>query len=155
MAQMSRKNARTRRRAGRGRAALAAVTGLVAVALAVWALQHLAVLVVVLAAAAAAVVLTRRRRARTPAAATGSQAPETPQRQPARKFEQRARSNGWVPPANPELTTIRVSPACAELDCVGCPGGACACPACRHEPRRIAAVNGAFHTAQADPAPPF
>jgi hypothetical protein len=78
------------------------------------------------------------------------------QQQPASKFQQRARSNGWVPPASPELVTMALSPQCRDLDCVSCPGGRCECPACRHSPDRVVAVSNALYdAAQAEPVPPF
>jgi len=47
-----------------------------------------------------------------------------------------------------------VSPACQILDCVACPGGACACPACQHQPARAVAVSNALYdAAQAEGRP--
>lgn len=168
---MFRKNARIRRHARR-HPALTAVAGFIALALAVSIATHPVVLILLAVAGAGGYVLVRNRRTSTRTAAPRGQAPAG---RPAvisanaapgalaaaggpkgSKLDARARRNGWVPPINPKLITMAVSPQCAELDCVACPGGACACPACRHQPARVTTINAALYdAAQAEPPVPF
>lgn len=110
-----------------------AIAGLIGLVLAVSVATHLAVLI--LLAVAGAVLFFfffffRNRRASTHAARRGQAALETPERQ-GTILKARARRNGWLPPVTPKLTTLAVSPECASLDCVACPGarGAHARPA--------------------------
>ena len=71
------------------------------------------------------------------------------------KADSQGRRNGWLPPANTQLTTLAVSPQCAAADCVACPGGGCQCT-CEHDPAVIVARNQrAYDAAHPDDAPPF
>lgn len=72
------------------------------------------------------------------------------------RTDRKASRNGWLPPANPQLTTLTVSRECAKGDCVACPGGGCQCT-CNHDSAVIVARNAAAYDAadHSDDPPPF
>ena len=68
------------------------------------------------------------------------------------KADGRARSNGWIPPASPKLTSLALSPECAGGECHLCNG----CEhGCGHDPATITARNEAAYDAAHADDPPF
>ena len=68
------------------------------------------------------------------------------------KADSAARRNGWLPPADPQVTTLELSDACAEGSCHLCDG----CEhRCGHDAALIVARNEAAYDAAHTDEPPF
>jgi hypothetical protein len=138
----------TRRRHSRATSALTAVAVLIVLALAVAVVEHLAEVLILLTVVGAVALFRRNRRASSRATVEAPPrrpaVPPAPHAPPAagipRLLDGRAMRNGWMPPRAPRVMS-GVSAACAEGDCISCPGAPCAC-LCRHESARIVAING-------------
>jgi hypothetical protein len=73
-------------------------------------------------------------------------------KRPQAEADSAARRNGWLPPVNPQVTTLTLSDACAEGACHLCDG----CEhKCGHDAAAIVARNEAAYDAAHDGPPPF
>ena len=149
--------ARRRRRRSSGRTELAgiALAGLVAAMLLDPRFLTWAVITVAIAVAAYAL---GRLQGRPPARKPVSQFKQARQAAARRdagiraKADSAARRNGWLPPADPQATTLVLSGACAEGSCHLCDG----CEhKCGHDSALIVARNEAAYDAAHPEDPPF
>lgn len=146
----------TRRRSRRGRrqdrATLVMLATATGGAMLILAGRTLPVLLLVAVAAGAGYAAGRLRRSRS----TGSRRPpdsvagRTVPRPNVPRGDNRARRNGWLPPARPATVTLALSRECAGDEHGICPGGSCEC-LCGHDARVIVAMYAAREAAPDEP----